>query len=649
MFITLGVNRNTKSRPGSLRSPWREKKLMKVRPCKWDEWMRWERSVGYAAWVSLWVLAAATIAVDGSLAQEASSRRWADLIQKAEANLAPERIPSSAPERHQLETAIRSLETFLATSPTQGQKWREFLKLDAVATTLSEGDPNLGVLNEVEKRFRQNYPGLEMLQFTRARDALARYVRSHRFAAKPENTMTILRNRLQRLLTRSQSPEGLGDVEGLHDLAQVVTYLHDSNQAPELVSALRASHANANACVYLGSDVIEQRFARQVNQYNPINEVILGTSVRGQGYLTGSVAPRLLDSPTQAALRLSLRGDFQGTSRGFNRSVVLNTSSQAGINASESIALTENGLVSLGDTFADADLRTRINSIEHRLKIVRKIAAKEAAKRKPQADRVSLVRLENRIRREFHEQIVTQLSEANAQIQDAAKTELARLGIDRPQRSSWSTRDWMGLVWNVRNHAQLAAPSPCALPLPAQGITFQLHQSLVGNLLDPVLAGRVIRSEDMDGYLSQFGELAKRIPRKEDEGSWSITLQGFQPVEILLDNSLIRFRIRVSRLDREDNSLAAATIDAAYRIEIIDGRIQLHREGDINIAFSESQQKGVKAVALRTFLKGKFEQIFRPQLLDEPLNWSEKLPDQFQDLRIADLTIDDGWMQVHLQ
>jgi hypothetical protein len=348
-------------------------------------------------------------------------------------------------------------------------------------------------------------------------------------------------------------------------------------------------------------------------------------------------------------MSLQLMGDFQGTSRGYNRSVVLNTSSQAGINAAESIALTESGLVTLGDTFADADLRTRINSIEHRLAIVRKIAAKEAAKRKPQADRVSLVRLENRVKRQFHEQLETQLSEANVRLQDAAKTELARLGVERPRRTSWSTPDCMALIWNVQNGTQLAAPGPCSLPLSTQGITLQVHQSLVGNLLDPVLAGRVIRSEDMDGYIAQFGEAAKRIPRKEDDGSWSITLQGFQPVEILLDDSLVKFRVRISRLDREDKSLDAATVDAAYRVEVADGRIQLHREGDVNIAFSESQQKGVLAVALRTFLKGKFDQLFRPQLLEEPLNWAEKLPDQVKDLRLADLTIDDGWMQVRFQ
>ncbi len=603
----------------------------------------------FREWFPLWTTTLVIIAAGGLQAQDPSATRWPELIQEAEASLAPDKIPSSSPHRQQAEASLRNLESFLATSPEQGPAWRAFLKLDAAVATMAEEQPDLGVLNEIEKRFRQNYPGLEMGPFVQARDAMARYVRSQRFAAKPENTMTILRNRLQRLLGRAQSAESFGSVDSLHELAQTVTYLHDGNQGAPLVSAVRNAYSGANARVVLGRDMIEEKFSRLVNEYNPINEMILGTTVRGQGFLTGTVSPHLLDSPSQAALRLHLMGDFQGTSRGYNRSVVLNTSSQADITAAESIALTELGLVSLGDTYADADLRTRINSIEHRLKIIRKIAAKEAAKRKPQADRVSLVRLENRVRRQFHQQLLEQLSEANQRLQDAGKAELARLGIEKPRRSSWSTSDCMALIWNIQTGTQLAAPGPCPLPLSAEGISVQVHQSLVGNLLDPVLAGRVIRSEDMDGYVSQFGEAAKRIPRKEDEGPWSITLQGFQPVEILLDDSLVRFRIRVSRLDREDKSLDAATIDAAYRVEVADGRIQLHREGDINIAFSESQQKGVLAVTLRSFLKGKFEQLFRPQLLDEPLNWSEKLPDQLRDLRLADLTIDNGWMQARFQ
>lgn len=358
----------------------------------------------------------------------------------------------------------------------------------------------------------------------------------------------------------------------------------------------------------------------------------------------------LLDSPTQAKIRLQLFADFCSTSKGYNRSVVLNTSGSANIVAGESIAVTKEGLVSLGDTSADADLNTQIHSIEHQLKIVRKIAAKQASKKKPQADAISESRLENRLCRQFHEQLASQLAEANGRLNTSASAKLTRLGIEKPQRTSWSNPQCLALLWNVKSNAQLAASSSCPLPADLSGMNVQIHQSLVGNLLDPVLAGRILRSEDMDGYIAQFGEAAKRIPRKQDDGPWAITLNGFQPVEIVLDDSLIRFQIRTAKLEREDQVLdQPATVEAAYRVEIVDNAIQLRREGDLNVTFSGTQQKGVRAVTLRTFLKNKFEQLFRPELLDKPLQWTEKLPEQFRDMQLASMTIDDGWMQLHFR
>jgi hypothetical protein len=606
-----------------------------------------QRFAGVWVWQSMVSLMAVALWQPFLVAQQRMPPDWVELIRNAEAGLTPERIPSALDDRQRLEHSLRSLEAFLATSPTQGARWRAVLGLDAAEKALASSEPELDVLTDVEKRFRQNYTGLEMEPFIKARDALARYVRSQRVASDPERTMTILRNRLKRLSDRYQKPEEASDVGEMHELGQTITYLQHSQQAPELVQAYRNTYSMSNARVLIGSDFVEKRFARPVHEQNPVNELILGTTVRGQSQLTGLVSPRLIDNPTQATLRLHLMADFCSANRGYNRSVVLNTQSSAQLQAAESIALTDSGLVSLGDTTADAELHTQITGIQHQLKIVRKIAAKQAAKKKPQADAISRSRLENRLTRQFHEQLASQLAEANQRLNSAARVELARLGIAKPHRSSWSTRDCMSLDWRVQSDTQLAAPGPCPLPISTQGMTLQIHQSLIGNLLDPVLAGRVLRSEDMDGYIAQFGEAAKRIPRKQDDGPWSITMQGFQPVEMLLDDSLIRFRIRTSRLDREDQSLdQPATIDAAYRVEIVDGRVQLHREGDVNVNFSGTAQKGVRSVTLRTFLKNKFEQLFRPELLDKPLDWSEKLPPQFQDLRLASLSIDDGWMQV---
>lgn len=332
--------------------------------------------------------------------------------------------------------------------------------------------------------------------------------------------------------------------------------------------------------------------------------------------------------------------NFSSNNRGYNRSVVLNSTGEAEVAAYQSIALTESGLVSLGDAQADADLRTRINSIQHRSHLVRKIASKQAAKRKSEAEAISVSRLENRVRRQFQEQLSSRLSQANANLRDAASLEFARLGIDKPPRSSWSTRDCLALQWNARTETQLSAPGPCPWPAPIEGITIQVHQSLVGNMLDPVLAQRVIRSEDIDGYLTQFGDAAKKIQRNEDEVSWFITLHSYQPVEIRFDDSLIRFRVRTLRSARGDQTTDRAIVEAKYRVEISENRIQLHRVGDIEIS--------AESVPVRTMIRKRFEQIFRPELFNEPINLTEKLPTQFQDLRIKDWTIDEGWLQVHL-
>jgi hypothetical protein len=208
----------------------------------------------------------------------------------------------------------------------------------------------------------------------------------------------------------------------------------------------------------------------------------------------------------------------------------------------------------------------------------------------------------------------------------------------------------MGLQWKVQTGTQLAADLPCPFPSDPCGLTLQIHESVVANLLDPVLAGRILRSEEIDGYTAQFGAVAKGIQRKEEDGSWAITLNNFQPVETVFDDNLIKFRVSTQRLEREDQSLPhTATVEAAYRLVQGDGMIQLERQGDLNVEFTGKVQQGARGVVLRTFLKNKFEQLFREKLFDSPIRWSDRLPEQFKDLQLCAVGIDDGWLQLQIR
>lgn len=601
-------------------------------------------------------LAAGVLGVFGGLSAPSQAQLPEDpalwnVVNRSLGQLDASRFPDIAQSRANLDRHVESFERYLDSSPTQGPLWKDFLKWDSLKKELAQETPNPETLNDLEKRFRQNYPGLEYSPFVGVRDALSKYVQEARISRDPNTTLQILKNRLSKISERMQLPDMRRDPKAIHDLAQVVTYMKQANQSPELVSSVLGKYSQPNIRAIVSDDFLRKSFSRPVDQANPVNEVILGTTIIGQSILCGNVSPVLLDNPNQATLRLLMNADFASQNKGYNRGVVLNTSGSADVVACETLTLSDSGLQALGDTYADAQLSTNIQSIEHRMKIVRKIAAKQASKKKPQADAIGEARMENRIRTQFHQQLTEQLSDANRRLREAMESPvISRLGIAKPNRNSWSLSDQLGLQWKVQSGTQLASDTPCPLPVDPCGVTLQIHESLVANLLDPVLAGRILRSEEMDGYAAQFGEVAKGIQRKQDDGPWAITLNSFQPVETVFDDNLIKFRVSTQRLEREDQSLPhTATVEASYRLVQSDGTIQLERQGDLNVEFTGKVQQGTRGVVLRTFLKNKFEQLFREKLFDSPVRWSDRLPEQFKDLQLCAVGIDDGWLQLQIR
>ncbi|MFM8397443.1 MAG: hypothetical protein ACKOAH_06385, partial [Pirellula sp.] len=134
----------------------------------------------------------------------------------------------------------------------------------------------------------QNYPGLEYSPFVGLRDALTKYVQEARLSRDPETTLQILKNRLTKVSERMQLPDMRRDPKAIHDLAQVVTYMKQANQSPELVSSVLGKYSQPNIRAIVSDDFLRKSFSRPVDQANPVNEVILGTTIIGQSILCGN-------------------------------------------------------------------------------------------------------------------------------------------------------------------------------------------------------------------------------------------------------------------------------------------------------------------------------------------------------------------------
>lgn len=575
-------------------------------------------------------------------------QHWLPSITTAIEKLDASKLPSVSETRKQLDTAVSDFEKFLDRTPEHKEDWFRFLKWDRLKEELAKEKADPEVLLEAEKIFRQNFNGLELNSFTKVRNAIAAHANAVKFGQDPDRTLKILSNRLSLLAEQIKNEDINNSEDASRDLRQTVEMLNAANQTSDLVRLIEGTYARPNARVLVTSDFVARRFGRGVNEHNPVCEDILGTTIIGNSVLVGSVTPTLIHNPNQATLRMNLFGDFTSNNVGHNRGVKLYTQGNATVHASETVVLGEHGLHAVGDTSVNANLSSQIHDIDAKLRIIERIAAKTAAKQKPQADAIAEQRMENRIRNQFHNQLSQQLSESNAKL-GGTPVELRRLGLQKPTRTSWSSNDFLSLLWKVDNATQLSAAESCPHIVPTTGMVIQLHESVVTNTLNPILEGRTLRSEDGAFYRKQFGELASSAIQPDDAEPWSLKLASYQPVEAKFHDGLITLRIRTTRLDRGDRELdQSADIQASYLPQLENGKLQLVRQGDVHIRFYGKQATGMRASTLRTFLKRKFDEVFREQLLDKPLDISDRLPDQFKDLRLRGITSEQGWIQAHL-
>ena len=576
---------------------------------------------------------------------------WVSKVARAIRQLSPDGLPSPEKAKGQLMSAMDSLEQFLQpNSNPNGQQWLRFLRWSELEELVAADVANPDELLQIELNMRQNYPGLEMPPFRAVRNALAKYSRSIRYGARPERATQVFAAQLSQLAEQLQTRASGGDLDRQREIGKVVTYLKEANQAPELAEEIRNVFNRANARVLVSSEFAQRAFSRPVSEPQQVKEMILGTDITGTSLVQGTVSPRLVANNRAATVRLQLDGVFSSNNVGLNRGVQIFSTGSAGISASETVQLTADGLVSLDDTTASSRLNTNVNGIGHNCRLVRRIAKKKVAQQSGLANTIAESRLQSKLRAQFHEQLSEQLFSANQNLRPPALPILDRLGLPRPSRKSWSSTQYVALLWRMTNKTQLGAPQSCPLPVPAYGATAQLHHSLISNLVDPVLGGREIRNQDLAAFARQFGakELAA-LQQSAEEEDWSITMAPYHPFELNFEDNEIQFILRLIRITRGDQELRdAATVTANYRLETTSDTIQLRRVKDVEIEFARSSGS-LRSVAIRSFLRDKFEAVFKEDLLPEPVSLSKVWPAGIPKFMLDQVIADEGWLQLTLR
>jgi hypothetical protein len=534
--------------------------------------------------------------------------------------------------------------------PANRQRWRDYLRLSELDRLLSDqqldAETRETLMNRVGIRLQRNAPGLERPPLTRLRKAVIAYEIANREQAGAETQPALVDAQLKRLAEALRAPQV--DPAVTTDYAsRAAQLLNDARQRPKLLQALRNSHPRSNFFVTIDGPLLNRAIGREVAETQPVEETILGTRFVGTGTLNGQISVEPLESFDRARLMLRMAGEFHSRNRGYNGPVQVQSTGRADVSADKLLILDQDG-VRTEPAQATGELESQLLSIEHPMRIVRKLAAKRAAKQKNEVNAIASSRLRQRVASQFDHRLREQLAERDRST-DAPRltTVLARLGLPQPIQH-WSSDAYsIRLAGRLADQGQLGAPH-APPPVHLQGASIQVHETLVHNITTPLLAGRTMTSDDFRALAEQLGMSAADNPPEEDE-PFTIKFARLRPVVFEARDGQLRIGVRGAAFQRGEQSIQRPLEVTAIYSQATgpDQRMILQRDGELRVDFPGRQQLSWQEAGLKGAIRKSFARAFPEQVFAKPveLPLAERgtLP-----LRLARAQSQGGWLSLNL-
>ena len=618
------------------------------------------------------LLAAICIGWSNDCAGQLTTAPIAELVELAEStrgSIGDRPLPSIETAAADVVASSAAVTAYLApkTTPENLAAWVRYIGSDRLVKAI-ESDASPDEVTELARRVQHRLigdrEGLELPVMTALRRDAERLADSARFA-NADNAIRMVEQTLDALTRRLRQWKPVPTPDDAAALGLLLDFLDQSGQATELVTAVRERFSYANAVVTIDADAISQAIQRDVDRSRTICDCILGTRVVGTGQMTGKVSGRLIPDDQHVRIELILNGEFHSQTVGYNGPVRLPTVGYGKAESVRTVRFDEAGVV-LSPPSTSGSVSSTITSIQHPLKLVRRIARKQIAQRKPKAERIAGERFRDQVSQEFAAQTseainAAELASRLTTFKQRSGVKLARLNVDPPQRNFSSTTSRVVVEVAQTSGCQLAA----SIPPPDLADTgmrtdkdfrfdaaIQLHESMVDNVASRIVAGRTVTSAEIDRLIGDIG-----LPvtgRTTDQDRFEIDFSNVRPIICELREQTVRIGIRGNRFSQGDRELRRAVeITATYLPERrSDGAVVLVRRGDVAVDFPGTRRLSVQQVAIRTSIQKLFADRFPAKLLDRPIVMLDTV--QIASLRgksYSPTLIDsrDGWISIAIR
>ncbi|TWU23878.1 hypothetical protein Pla52o_18010 [Novipirellula galeiformis] len=550
---------------------------------------------------------------------DADRARLVAQIRVDESQITPDQFPDLEAAKRAVSEQIDSVERFMLAqqSLSNGQAWLEYLALDPLSEALQSDSLADVAQTAMDARFRLigNIDGLELDVLTRLRSSIESLLSAIRFR-DGEKSAEQLRKQLDSLAKRIEAMDSIPSAEDAAALSALVGLLEESQQSRAAVSAIRDVFGRPNLAVFVGEQAVQLAVNRQVDRSRPIRDCILGTRIIGDAHTSGFVTATLLPSVGAARIQVSLDGNVSTKSTGFNGPVRLRTLGNAQISATRTLNLNESG-VTMDPAYATVSLNTEITAIEHKLKLVRRIASKRAAEQKPKADRIAVSRMQKQVGQEFAQQTSEAGGLEPPNISERIAPTLRRLSLVDPARLWGSTEETIYIDSTLRRNDQISTTVARPAISSSYEAAIQIQESVVDNALGPFLAGRTVNEAMINDLLAESGRPVEKKEGEDAEPPFEIDFARLQPIVFEAREGAIRLGIRGTRFAQGERELKVPMeITATYRpAKTPEGHAILIRDADVNVDFPGRKRLSVSQAGLKRTIQNRFDEVFPDSLL----------------------------------
>ena len=526
-----------------------------------------------------------------------------------------------------LRTALGPLRSLLNRSGS-GANWRKYLDwpvLEQQAATADSAD--VETLGRLYRRLDSGASGLEMPEFAGVRRALGGYLEAVSTARNPE-AATVYEKRLDRLALSVATAAAAGTPEPLDPVGPLLARLEESGQGLGVVQRIRRAVSRPNLYLQVDESLVARGVDRPVDETAPIDDVILGTRVRGTGRTTGRVFLDFQPSDDHGIVDFVLKATNHSQTRGGQGPVTVHTLGTTQIDARKRILINEQGITAL-PVDADASVSTKTAGIGVNKKfgkrLIRKIASRKVAEMQPKARAISEGRARERIRTQFESQTSEPIAKAARDYQTKFRQRLMARGW-YPEMLHINSDDRRLFVTARKSLSdQVAAFSHPPAVDPKAVLAARIHETFLNNLIEQELAGRTLTKQLLEDELKKANRpMPMSLEDDTDQAPWSITFAKRKPVEVKVGDNTVRLTVHGSKYTSGEREFPAMDVWAAYRVGRLDGRICLVRDGDVQIyppgfVPGGREKLSVQETSLRRILQKRFNKVFDEVVEIEPL------------------------------